>query len=43
MASINPWISQEDIGNMCSFLISKDSEKISGQGFPVDGNTIRVD
>ena len=43
MASINSWIFQEDIGNMCSFLISKDSEKISGQVFPVDGNTIRVD
>jgi len=43
MASINSWISQEDIGNMCSFLISKDSEKISGQVFPVDGNIIRVD
>ena len=43
MASINSWISQEDIGNMCSFLISKDSEKISGQVFPVDGNTIRAD
>jgi len=43
MASMNSWISQEDIGNMCSFLISKDSEKISGQVFPVDGNTIRVD
>ena len=43
MTSMNSWISQEDIGNMCSFLISKDSEKISGQVFPVDGNTIRVD
>ena len=43
MASMNSWISQEDIGSMCSFLISKDSEKISGQVFPVDGNTIRVD
>ena len=43
MASINSWISQDDIANMCSFLISKDSEKISGQIFPVDGNTIRVD
>jgi len=43
MASMNSWISQEDIANMCSFLISKDSEKISGQVFPVDGNTIRVD
>ena len=43
MASMNSWISEDDIGNMCSFLISKDSEKISGQVFPVDGNTIRVD
>ena len=43
MVSMNSWISQEDIAYMCSFLISKDSEKISGQVFPVDGNTIRVD
>ena len=43
MASMNSWISQEDIGKMCSFLISSDSEKISGQVFPVDGNTIRMD
>ena len=43
MASMNMWISQEDIGKMCSFLISDDSEKISGQVFPVDGNTIRAD
>ena len=43
MASMNSWISQEDIGKMCSFLISCDSEKISGQVFPVDGNTIRMD
>ena len=43
MSSMNSWISQEDIGSMCSFLISNESEKISGQVFPVDGNTIRVD
>ncbi len=43
MSSINSWIEQEDIGNTCSFLISNESEKISGQVFPVDGNTIRVD
>ena len=43
MTSMNSWISQEDIGTMCSFLISSDSEKISGQVFPVDGNIIRVD
>jgi enoyl-[acyl-carrier-protein] reductase (NADH) len=43
MASMNSWISQEDVGKMCSFLISGDSERVSGQVFPVDGNTIRVD
>ena len=43
MSSINSWVSQDDIGNMCSFLISNESEKISGQVFPVDGNTIRID
>ena len=43
MSSINSWVSQDDIGNICSFLISNESEKISGQVFPVDGNTIRID
>ena len=43
MASMNCWIYEEDIGNICSFLISKDSERISGQVIPVDGNATRMD
>ena len=43
MASMNCWIYEEDIGKMCSFLISNDSERISGQTIPVDGNAIRLD
>ena len=43
MASMNCWIYEEDIGKMCSFLISKDGEKISGQAIPIDGNATRMD
>ena len=43
MASMNCWIYGEDIGNMCSFLISKEGERISGQSIPIDGNAIRLD
>ena len=43
MASMNCWIYEEDIGKMCSFLISSDSERISGQVIPVDGNATRLD
>jgi len=43
MASMNCWIYEEDIGKMCSFLISSDGERISGQTIPVDGNAIRLD
>jgi len=43
MASMNCWIHEEDIGKMCSFLISKDGERISGQAIPVDGNATRMD
>jgi len=43
MASMNCWIYEEDIGKMCSFLISKDGERISGQAIPVDGNATRMD
>jgi len=43
MASMNCWIYEEDIGKMCSFLISSDGEKVSGQTIPVDGNAIRLD
>jgi len=43
MASMNCWIYEEDIGKMCSFLISNDGEKVSGQTIPVDGNATRMD
>ena len=43
MASMNCWIHEEDIGKMCSFLISTDGERVSGQTIPVDGNAIRLD
>ena len=43
MASMNCWIHEEDIGKICSFLISSDGERISGQAIPVDGNAIRLD
>ena len=42
MASMNCWIYEEDIGKMCSFLISSDGERISGQTIPVDGNATRL-
>jgi NAD(P)-dependent dehydrogenase (short-subunit alcohol dehydrogenase family) len=43
MASMNSWIYEEDIGKMCAFLISGDSERISGQIIGVDGNSVRLD
>ena len=43
MASMNCWIREEDIGQMCSFLISSDGERISGQAIPIDGNATRMD
>ncbi len=43
MASMNCWIYEEDIGKMCSFLISSDGERISGQAISVDGNATRMD
>ena len=43
MVSMNCWINEEDIGKMCSFLISADGEKISGQAIPIDGNATRMD
>jgi len=43
MASMNCWVHEDDIGKMCSFLISRDGERISGQAIPVDGNAIRLD
>jgi len=43
MASMNSWIYENDIGKMCAFLISNDSERISGQIIGVDGNATRLD
>ncbi len=43
MASMNCWIYEEDIGKICSFLISSDGERVSGQAIPVDGNATRMD
>ena len=43
MASMNSWIYEEDIGKMCAFLISNESERISGQVIGVDGNAVRLD
>ena len=42
MASLGNWIYEEDIGKMCSFLISNDGARISGQVIGVDGNTVRM-
>jgi NAD(P)-dependent dehydrogenase (short-subunit alcohol dehydrogenase family) len=41
MSSMKQWILEEDIGKMCSFLISNDSSKVSGQVISVDGHTER--
>ena len=43
MASMNSWIYEDDIGKMCAFLISNDSERVSGQIIGVDGNATRLD
>jgi len=43
MASMNSWIYEDDIGKMCAFLISNDSERVSGQIIGVDGNAVRLD
>jgi NAD(P)-dependent dehydrogenase (short-subunit alcohol dehydrogenase family) len=43
MASMNSWVYEEDIGKMCAFLISSDSERVSGQVIGVDGNAVRLD
>ena len=43
MASMDIWIDEEDVGNMCAFLISDAANKISGQIIAVDGNAVRMD
>ena len=42
-ASMNCWIEEDDIGKICSFLISDDGNKISGQAIAVDGNGLNAD
>ena len=37
------WIYGDDVANMCAFLVSKDSERISGQVIGVNGNELRLD
>ena len=43
MASMKSWIKEEDIGNMCAYLISDGADNVSGQVIAVDGNTERMD
>ena len=43
MASMNSWIYEEDIAKFCSFLISEEAERISGQVIGIDGNALRLD
>jgi len=43
MSSMKQWILEDDIGKMCSFLISDDSSKVSGQVISVDGHTEKND
>ena len=43
MCSLKKWITEDDIGNLCSFLVSKESNSISGQIISIDGNTERMD
>ena len=42
MTSLNTWVYEKDIGNMCCYLISDESSRISGQVVGVDGNTLRM-
>jgi len=43
MASMKSWINEEDIGNMCAYLVSDEANKVSGQVIAVDGNAERMD
>ena len=43
MSSMKQWILEDDIGKMCSFLISDESSRVSGQVISVDGHTERND
>ena len=43
MSSLKQWVYEDDIAKMCSFLISNDSLRVSGQIISIDGNTERMD
>ena len=43
MTSMNSWIYEEDIAKNCSYLISDEAQRVSGQIICVDGNTFRMD
>ena len=43
IASMKSMIKEEDIGNMCAYLISDEANKVSGQVIAVDGNCERMD
>ena len=43
IASMKSMIKEEDIGNMCAYLISDEANKVSGQVITVDGNTEKMD
>ena len=42
MTSMNTWVYEEDIARTCSYLISDDALRVSGQIISVDGNTFRM-
>ena len=42
MPSMNTWVYEEDIARTCSYLISDDALRVSGQIISVDGNTFRM-
>ena len=42
MVSLGTFVTKENIASMVLFLLSKDSENISGQIISVDGNTERM-
>ena len=43
MSSMKSWIYGDDVAKMCAFLISNDSERISGQVIGVNGNELSLD
>ena len=42
MVSLKLYVDKKDIANMAVYLLSEESQKISGQVMTVDGNTDRM-